>query len=212
MKYMEYANFDNLRRHEEGCYSIERIDRRSSIVIIAPHAGQIEPSTGKIARKIARDIYSIYLFIGHRRKFKKEPGGGRMRSLHITSANFDEPKAMEFVKSRKVALAVHGLDNDVANRFHRLDIYVGGRNRDLREKVVANLKREEFKVADCMQAGFETFPHKGQEPKNIVNMCGGGTGGVQLEITKRERNALVGSRKRMNRFCDAIREALDSFV
>lgn len=114
---MEYKNFESLRRHEEGCYSIEWLDRHSPIVIIAPHAGKIEPGTGKIARKIARDIYSIYLFIGHRRKLKKEPGGGRMRSLHLTSANFDEPKAIEFVKSRKVALAVHGLDNGVAEQI-----------------------------------------------------------------------------------------------
>jgi phage replication-related protein YjqB (UPF0714/DUF867 family) len=210
MKYTEYENFESLRKHEEGHYLIEPIPRHSPIVIIAPHAGKIEPHTGKIARKIARNDYSLYRFIGERKKFKKHPDDGRMQSLHLCSYKFDEPDAVRLVKSHKVALAVHGLQNDVADKFQGLDIYVGGLNADAREKVVANLKREKFEVVDCTK--LEDFRHKGQDSKNIVNLCKGVRKGVQLEITKRERRKLVRDEGRMELFCNAIREALDSLV
>lgn len=211
MKYTEYENFDSLKKHEEGCYFIDRIDRHSSIVILAPHGGRIEPGTVEIAREIARGVYSLYCFIGLRGN-RKDLGDGRMESLHLPSYKFDEPEAVRLVKARKLALAVHGLKDAAARQFQGLDIYVGGLNPDARERVVANLKRKNFSVGDCMCAGFENFRHKGSDPKNIVNMCKGEKGGVQLEITRRERSALVGNGRRMKRFCDAIREALDSFV
>ena len=76
-----YASFNELAAHEiEGQhYQIHVIDRISSILILAPHGGHIEPGTLQIGKALADDCYSFYGFESLEKR-------GRATSLHITSS------------------------------------------------------------------------------------------------------------------------------
>lgn len=115
---------------------------------------------------------------------------------------------MRLLDSHELALSVHGLKDASAEKG--LDIYVGGRNSQVVKKVATKLKEVDFKAVDCRDKG--AFRAKGVDVENFVNRCKGKSGGVQLEITKRERKKLNDDSVRMNRFCDAIRDAVDSLV
>ena len=48
-----YLSVDDLLRHERANVAIEdRVQGRSEIAVLAPHAGGIEPFTGEIARAV----------------------------------------------------------------------------------------------------------------------------------------------------------------
>lgn len=207
-RFTEYQSFEDLEKHEAGNFLPKFSNRESLVLIIASHAGRIEPYTGIIARKIAGDDLSLYQFLGLRKRFRTDPGHGRKQSLHLSSTRFKEPTAVKAVRTCECAVSVHGLSNSVADKFKGLDIYVGGMNSGLRKKIVNALKAAAFKAVDCTD--LSAFPHKGQEASNIVNLCKRKAGGVQLEITNRERQRLYRHSKRMAGFCSAIRKILDS--
>ena len=100
----KYGSFDELRNWErEGVdFSIRVMPRETSASIIAPHGGMIEPGTSDIAAAIAGNDYGLFCFEG----LRKRPH----RDLHITSANFREPKCVELVAGCDLVVAVHGLD------------------------------------------------------------------------------------------------------
>ncbi|MEI9899657.1 MAG: poly-gamma-glutamate hydrolase family protein [Hyphomicrobium sp.] len=69
----KYRSFAELKAHEEEGrdYQIIAKDRRSAVAVVAPHAGKIEPGCSAIARAIAGDDLSIYLFEGTSTKAKQ---------------------------------------------------------------------------------------------------------------------------------------------
>lgn len=88
----KYSCFEELERCEcEESYNIVcKPANDSTVAIIAPHGGRIEPGTSKIARRIAgMGDYNLYLFEGLRDKSFPE--------LHIKSTNFDEPQCFELI-------------------------------------------------------------------------------------------------------------------
>ena len=84
-----YRNFDDLRKHEgrffQNSYKIVAKDRKSKITCIAIHGGNIEPGTSELAEELAGNEFNLYKFEGLKEKNNSV--------LHITSSNFDEPKA-----------------------------------------------------------------------------------------------------------------------
>ena len=86
-----YDSYADLAAGEaEGIhYRIRVIDRASPIAVVAPHGGRIEAGTSQTAALIAADIFSLYCF----------EGLVAGRRLHITSARFDEPRALALVES-----------------------------------------------------------------------------------------------------------------
>src|SRR6266567_2068781 len=81
----EYSCYAELEETEEEGIHFDRIGEprvNAQVVVIAPHAGKIEPRTGPIAQKIAGTKLSLYRFIGRRPETK-----GR-KSLHMRSENF----------------------------------------------------------------------------------------------------------------------------
>lgn len=66
----KYRNFADLIRHErEGIdFRICRTIQPARVAIIAPHGGEIEPSTSEIAVAIAGDRYRLYCFEGLKRR------------------------------------------------------------------------------------------------------------------------------------------------
>lgn len=186
-----FANFTQLRSEMQ-----EGIDFQISILIgsdprllvIAPHAGKIEPMTSEMSRTIAGNDYSCYLFEGKRPAKNKE--------LHITSHNFDEPRALEALEQCDIALGIHGR----LDRGDKTSIWIGG----LDQRFIGLLELE------LGAAGFQTkvdghaFPAR--EPQNVCNR-GKSKRGAQLELPPTMRDHLKGDPEHMERFANAVRTA-----
>jgi phage replication-related protein YjqB (UPF0714/DUF867 family) len=195
----KYANFAALA----GCEVVGvdyRIDIRlvGNTLVLAPHAGGIEPGTSELAEAIAAGVCSLYLFEG-----LKQTNNG---DLHITSTHFDEPECLKALRHSDTVLAIHGEDSDAPV------VYVGGLDSARKARIATTLRRAEFDVRDANQ------PHlAGNDAQNICNR-GLSRAGVQLEISVGlRRKFFLGLTPRIeraqrtsdfDRFVSAVREGL----
>jgi phage replication-related protein YjqB (UPF0714/DUF867 family) len=145
-----------------------------------------------IAEAIAGENYSYYSFDG-----LKSEGNG---VLHIESHLFDEPRALQAVKKADVVITVHGQLN-----HHEGFIMVGGLHVDLRSEIRRRLE------ADGFQTRTPPEGLQGIDPENICNR-GRLKGGVQLEVSRKERDLLKSDKERLERFASAVRKAIQRFV
>lgn len=186
-----YSSFAQLAAHERlGVdYRIHVDDRRSTVAVIAPHGGRIEPGSSEIATAIAGDDLSLYSFEGIRR-------GRAHGDLHITSTRFDEPHALELLAAMETAIAIHGRadSEDPA-------VWVGGRDFRLRDAVISALNAAEFKTCRCEGR------LAGADPANICNRTASGAG-VQLELPRSLRDFLLAHNDQMQEFARAVRGRL----
>jgi phage replication-related protein YjqB (UPF0714/DUF867 family) len=167
-------------------YRIRVIDRASPIAIVAPHGGRIEAGTSQTAALIAADVFSLYCF----------EGLVSGRRLHITSARFDEPRALALVESSDIAVGVHGR----ADRGDHRTIWLGGLHESLRDAIGAALERVGFKTS--------TDHHmQGKAPGNICNR-GRLRAGVQLELPMSLRNAFLNDPFARQAFASAVRDTI----
>ena len=167
-----------------------RVDGRSRIAVLAPHAGEIEPFTGEIARAVAGKDHRFYRFVG------KAPEGNSR--LHVTSTRFDEPMLRSVLQGARTAISIHGAagDEDAVT-------LIGGVNRTLAAEIRKYLELAGFAVMDAPAY------LSGTDPRNVVNRVP--EGGVQLELTARLRQDLRKGFLRKVRFdcyVQAIRAAL----
>jgi phage replication-related protein YjqB (UPF0714/DUF867 family) len=189
-----YKNFEELAQQEvEGKdYQIKFLLRDERVLIMAPHGGKIEPTTTMIAEAIAGENYSCYSFEG-----LKEEGNG---VLHIESHLFREPQALQAVKKAGIVITVHGQLNHQEGF-----VMVGGLHVDLRSEIRRRLE----------SAGFQTrTPPEGLQGIDPENICNRGRlkGGIQLEISRKERDLLKTDKERLERFASAVREAIQRFL
>ena len=185
-----YRNFEELNQQEiEGKdYQIKFRLRDDRVVIMAPHGGKIEPTTSMIAEAIAGENYSFYSLEG-----LKEEGNG---ILHIESHLFNEPRGLQAAQKADVVITVHGQLNHEEGF-----IMVGGLNVDLRSEIRRRLE----------EAGFQTrTPPEGLQGIDPENICNRGRlkGGVQLEVSRKERDSLRTDQGRLEKFANAIRRAI----
>lgn len=160
-----YGSLDALRRVER-----EEIDYRirhqrvpgSSAMIIAPHGGGIEKRTSGIARAIAGQEFTFYLFEGRKRSGNK--------SLHVTSHRFEDRTCLSLLAESQNVVAVHGCKG----RDHL--IYLGGRDNALKTRLAERLRAAGYHVKTTLH------PYAGKHPKNICNR-GATAAGVQLELS-----------------------------
>ncbi len=187
-----YKNFEELTQQEvEGRdYQIKFRLRDERVLVMAPHGGKIEPTTSMIAEAIAGENYSYYSFEG-----LKTDGNG---ILHIESHLFHEPRALQAIKKADVVITVHGQLNHQEGF-----IMVGGLHVDLRSEIRRRLE------ADGFQTRTPPEGLQGIDPENICNR-GRLKGGVQLEVSRKERDSLRTDQGRLTRFAAAIREAIQS--
>lgn len=129
----------------------------SSTVILAPHGGSIEAFTSDIARGIAGEECSLYLFEGLLR-------AGNFASLHLPSERFDEPGCLQMLADCDRVVSVHGCS--VAGEA----VFIGGRDRALGEAVAARLQAEGIVCQDAAEK------LAGQDPRNICNRGRAGQG------------------------------------
>jgi phage replication-related protein YjqB (UPF0714/DUF867 family) len=188
-----YKSFAHLakseKRGEDFCIRV--VERGSTVAVIAPHGGGIEPGTSEIAEAIAGDDLSFYAFEG-----TKTTGNV---DLHITSARIDEPEGVALVKTSERAIAIHGENND-----EQQIVFTGGRD-------TATLDRLRDELVKC---GFDVQKHKNPDLQGTHedNICNRGTSGrgVQLELTNALRASFFESLKRNGR--KNRTERFDQFV
>jgi len=163
------------KSHLEGRdYSITVVPRvHSSVAIVVPHGGIIEPGTSALARAIAGEELNLYLFEGIRQAQNAE-------TLHLTSHLFDEPQCLALLSRCDHVLTLHGcLGPDAA-------VFVGGLDEPLKSRVVAAIKE----TGTAVHATGHRFP--AVNPNNICNRGRRGVG-VQVELTRPLRMAGGGS-------------------
>lgn len=165
----------------------EGSDRR--VLIIAPHAGKIEPGTSELSEAIAGDLFSSYLLEGALSKGN--------HNLHITSHRFDEPQAIAALAQCSFAVGIHGR----SERGDPSSTWLGGLDKELIDLLETHLAA----------AGFETktngHPFPAEEPKNVCNRGQSGKG-AQLELPPDLRDELKNNSDRMKSFADAVRAAI----
>jgi phage replication-related protein YjqB (UPF0714/DUF867 family) len=183
-----YGSYADLAAGEaEGVhYRIRVIERASPIAIVAPHGGRIEAGTSQTAALIAADVFSLYCF----------EGLVSGRRLHITSARFDEPRALALVESSDIAIGVHGR----ADRGDHRTIWLGGLHESLRDAIGAALER----------VGFKTSTDHHMQGKGPGNICNRGRlrAGVQLELPMSLRNAFLNDPFARQAFGSAVRDTI----
>lgn len=189
-----YSCFADLKKAEgEKSFDITcEMENRSSIyAIMAPHGGGIEPGTTEISIAIALDDLSFYIFNAKKLSNNK--------TLHITSACFDEPKCEAMLKNVETVLGIHGAaDPDTGPKEL---VWVGG---NLRKNFEIHLK-ETLKPLGFL---VEFNPNlAGGNPQNICNR-GTSKQGMQLELTKSLRNKLKDNPDLLCKFSDAVRRAM----
>jgi phage replication-related protein YjqB (UPF0714/DUF867 family) len=184
-----YPDFATLAAaHEQDRdYRITVQDRGTRVAILAPHGGTIEPETASIARAVAGDDLSFYLF--------EALHAGAHGDYHITSHRFDEPRALALVAGADTSIAIHGRKDDGTDT-----VWLGGRDETLRDA-----------VGDALRAaGFEAALNTalpGVHPSNICNRTRSGAG-VQLELPRSLRRSLAEDGRMMARFSTALRAAI----
>ena len=183
-----YNNFKSLNKNENlnEDFKISIFDVGSPVTIIAPHGGKIEPKTSYIAGSIARGKFNYYCFEGIKPDNNK--------ALHITSHNFDEPRALGLLARSQTVLAVH------ACRDGKPLVYPGGRDKELIEVIAKELKAAGIRVAN------RNSKYPGLNPHNICNRGASGKG-AQLEISRGLRDDI----NKVDILCDALHTALTNF-
>ncbi|WP_369355704.1 poly-gamma-glutamate hydrolase family protein [Streptomyces sp. cg2] len=169
-----YRNYADLAAHEtEGVDYLRTVHRGTTgVAHIAIHGGKIEAGTTELARESAAGKNdSFYSFQGIK------PTGNS--ALHITATHFDEPKALQLVKASRHTVSWHGMAGDAPAT------YVGGKDKQLRDRIRTQLRAAGFNAPDKLPPKLE-----GVDPANITNRNGRGMG-VQLEITRAQRDALM---------------------
>lgn len=165
----KYDNFNALKSNESD-YFIELCDRKSSVTILAPHGGKIEPHTSNIAQLIAGVSYNYFCFNGVKKHGNQD--------LHISSHRYDEEQAIALSLMSTTVITVHGC------KEQKPMIYLGGLDRSLRQKIAHCLDEQNLPYRQCLSS----WPISGTNPDNICNR--GITGkGAQLEISRGLRDS-----------------------
>lgn len=203
-----YANYADLAAHEtEGVdYQVRtRAPAGSAMLMLAPHGGGIEPMSGEVADYIAAQQNRLfYAFEGI-----KSSGNS---VLHITSTNFDEPRALDAAATAAYVVSFHGASGSTAQ------VFMGGADTVLRDMIGAALTKAGFTVANT------PTELDGNDPASI-NQKGRRAAGVQIEMTLALRQTFVpdGNTGRTNRdnpgartpafftFCNAVLGVLAPF-
>jgi len=189
----KYPSFQALAAAEkEGIdFRITMADRKSPIAVLAIHGGSIEPGSDPLARAIAKDDWSLYVF--------ESLKPGRDDSLHITSTRFDEPQAVALVGRSATCVSVHG------SKGEQDGICLGGSNEKLRRAVHGSLERSALGIA--LEEPCVRLP--GVHQKNIGNRCE--RGGLQLEVTASLRDRLIADPALASKLGAAIREGVQAY-
>lgn len=180
-----YKNFKELSDAEiEGVdYQIDFQDKGTDFAIIGIHGGEIEPDTEVVVKAVAGSDLSYYSFLGNSEKH------------HITSIHFDEPECINLISRCRTVVSIHGKSG--SGEF----VMLGGLDDELIAKAAKALT----------EAGFEVkAPSSNVAGRGHLNVCNRGTSGkgLQIEMSRELRKALVSDIQMMAEFTNVIRETI----
>jgi phage replication-related protein YjqB (UPF0714/DUF867 family) len=166
----QFNNFNELKNHYRAGtdYHIQTIWQSGLLVILGIHAGGIEMGSSELAKAIAGNEYSLYLFEGFTETSQK---------LHITSTNFDEPSCIDMVRKHRTSLSLHGF----ADKGTDPKIFLGGKNLILAHQLLDVLNENGYSTK------INTGKFAATDHVNICNRTSSGTG-VQIELSARLRS------------------------
>lgn len=196
-----FKTLADIYSHKKEGLDFQRIwtDRGTRFALIAPHAGGIEPGTGKLVEAIAGRTFSYYIFEGLQSEGNKE--------LHVPSTLFDDPACLALVQKTEIAIAFHGY------RGSDKKVLVGGLNQICVNHLIQQLTNHGF------PATRDQTNHGGVNPANICNRCASQQG-VQLELSRGLRETFFKTLDRpgrehptddFRRFSFSIHKALTNF-
>ncbi|MGA9174254.1 MAG: poly-gamma-glutamate hydrolase family protein [Thermoactinomyces sp.] len=115
-----YDNYAELSSHyHQGTdYTIETQSKTDDVIVLAIHGGRIEKGTDQLAKAIAQDDHSYYIF--NALIYEDSNNDGR-NDLHLTSTHFDEPTALKMTTQKHKVVSIHGAAGDDPI------VYMGGR-------------------------------------------------------------------------------------
>lgn len=167
----KYKNFSDLESNRPKSFTIDHDYKDSTFLVFTPHGGGIEPGTTEICKWFNNKDFSYYSFTGK---------GKKCKDLHITSTRFDEPTLTEYLAKHKFAVSFHGMTNTMKNKFNA-DIFLGGLDKKLRQKIKTNLNKHGFSVATSKD--YPTSTLAAHDKNNVTNKCTRGQG-VQIELSE----------------------------
>lgn len=145
-------------------YAVTVHDVGCGVAIVAPHGGRIEPGTAEMAKDIAGNDHSLYVFEGRESR-------DAFFELHVASAQFDDPRCVALVKKSHTTVTIHGCKGDAPV------VYIGGRDKKLAAKLTETFNKSGIK------AMADNHPFPATSPDNICNKNARGQG-VQLEFSR----------------------------
>jgi phage replication-related protein YjqB (UPF0714/DUF867 family) len=170
---------------EEGGEFVERLDddgARRSLIVLAPHGGDIEPHTDEQADRVAACLadfgVSSWRCKGWRAR-RADGTGGAFDSWHITSTDLAPASfpGLGSVIDRgfKYAVAFHGFDDQ--------EVLIGGSAPPtLKARISSAIARAIAGSGITVRVATPEDHYGGDDERNIVNrLTRGGVGGVQLE-------------------------------
>ncbi|MEO0853804.1 MAG: poly-gamma-glutamate hydrolase family protein [Cyanobacteria bacterium J06648_11] len=177
-RYVSFAECAQQER-EHVDFRVCCVDRGSSIAIVAPHGGGIEPGTSELVEAIAGNTFSFYLFEGLKSRDN--------RTLHIASHRFNEPRCLALVEGAATVITIHGEQSEEEV------VFLAGRDEVSARRIADYLQAYNFQVRRHEDIGLQ-----GRSRQNICNR--GFTGkGVQLEIARGLRQTFFASLNRSGR-------------
>lgn len=188
----KYKNFAHLisEKTEGVDFVIEALSRQNPITIFAIHGGKIELGTSELAKEIAGDDFNLYLFEGILPE-------NNFAELHLTSNNFDEPRALALAASSLDCLSIHGFADKLQER-----ICLGGLNFSLIEKVAEALRS----LGNAPEINYFCKNLEGKGETNIVNRCQ--SKGVQLEFSTKLRTRILTDKKHLEDISKVLRTVM----
>lgn len=146
---------------ENKDYVTRSCNRGSKMTVMSPHGGYIEPGTSAIAEAVAGRTFNFFDFQGLQVE--------RPWELHVTSTKFRHPALEQLLLQSSHAISIHGMGD-----VDRWNIWAGGLNASMKERVATSLREAGFSVIT------DTPKYRGENPRNIVNLVQ--NKGVQLEL------------------------------
>jgi phage replication-related protein YjqB (UPF0714/DUF867 family) len=183
-------------------YDVTISNKNSRVTVLSFHGGNIESDTSGISNALSNlFVWSRYDFNAHATSACTSVGTYQDNKLHITSTNFNDPRAVSLVSAQPKAVAIHGYGD--WRGYAKGVMCVGGKDTAARSAFISYVNNN----AATWNANPNTYPLmpidataaaanstcgdlRGTDDDNLVNRTSSHAG-LQLELSNQVRADLV---------------------